>query len=143
VKKTTLYLTVDGKSVINFAPRIFGDIEHVLEKLGNRVNTHSILVDISSFRGVGGIFSIGSCDGLLDHTRVLDILSDQSGVILLQPGEVLNFNVSDNQTIRLYNKPEKNGPYLHYGIFKGKIHRYLDRELRNIRNGVLLSADRA
>lgn len=138
MKKTTLYLDVDGRSVINFESRIYGDIEPVLKKLGNRVNTRSVLVDISSFRGVRGDFSMSSCDGLLGHTRVLDILSDQSGILLLQPGEVLDFTLT-NSFVRFYNLPNENGPYLHHGIFRGQMPKDLAHELKKIRDGVSCS----
>jgi hypothetical protein len=139
MKRLTLDLIVTEKSVfiLTVKRKIIGNIEPVIEILGSNMYRDNILVDIRSFRCHNGTYEIKSRNGLLGHTRVLDILNKQSGLLMLRPGEVVTFYYMD-QYILFFNQlnPECNA-YLGYIVSKQKIKSYLDKTLERLRKGLI------
>jgi hypothetical protein len=139
MKRITLNLTVTPGSVplLNVLTRIHGNINPVIEILGASMHRDNVLVDLCSFRIYNGRYEFKSRNGLLGHTRILDILNNQSGLLMIRPGEVVTFSFG-NQHIIFFNQPTLDGDaFLKYIVSKEKLRRYLDRELEQIRKGAV------
>lgn len=139
MKRLTLYLTVVEKTdglLLDVRKNIQGDIDNVIETLGSSMHRDNVLVDIRSFRCHNGTYEIKSRNGLLGHNRVLDILRENSGMLMLRPGEAVTFCFM-GQYIHFFNKPtEEENPYLSYIVSQDKLRKHLDKTLQDLRNGV-------
>lgn len=138
MKRITLDLTVlenTSMFLVNVRGSILGNIDNVIETLGSSMHRDNVLVDIRSFRCHNGTYEIKSRNGLLGHTRVLDTLRGQSGMLMLRPGEVVTFSFMD-QYIHLFNQPKDGNAYLNYIVSKEKLRNHLDKTLEGLRKGL-------
>ena len=132
MKRFTLTLTLFPLKLKSDST-IYGDINHVLELLDPEISQQNMLVDLSSFRSLPGTYRIEACRGTINHTRTLDILSAQSGILMLKPGECITFNFEGNYVVA-YNRPNGVGaPYLHHGIFQNPLIQRVVKTLEAIR----------
>ncbi len=133
MKRTTLTLTIFPLR-LKFDPKIHGNIDHVLELLEQKIDHQNMLVDLSSFRSLQGKYEMETCEGRLTHIQTLDILSSQSGILMLKPGECITFNLEGNYVLA-YNRPNEVGaPYLHHGIFQNPLIQNVAKTLKAIRS---------
>lgn len=134
MKRITLELTVTAgfALLVNIRGGIAGNIDPVLELLENTTRKDNVLIDLRSLRCHHGIYELRSCNGFIPHIKVLDILSRQSGVLMLCPGEALSFGLK-KQWLHIFNRPRDNKPYMEYIVSNRKMLSYLDRKLLQIR----------
>jgi hypothetical protein len=143
MKKLTLDLTLNvdepDKSplLLNVRKNISGNIELVIEILANTMHRDNVLVDVRSFRHHNGTYEFKSRNGLLGHTRVLDILSEQSGLLMIRPGEIMTFHFMEHY-IHFFNQPTlEDNAYLQYIVSREKLRKPLDRKLEDLRKGLM------
>lgn len=143
MKRLTLDLTLNENQpdksplLLSVRQNISGNIEPVIETLANTMHRDNVLVDVRSFRHYNGTYEFRSRNGLLGHTRVLDMLSEQSGLLMIRPGEIITFGFMKHY-IHFFNEPTLEGKaYLTYIVSKERLRKPLDKKLENLRKGLI------
>lgn len=132
----TLELTVKPGPVLLLRTRDFirGNIDHVIEILGKTMHRTNVLVDLADFRShTEGRYEFVSKDGLFDHNQVRDIMNEQSGLMMLCPGEVISFAFAE-QYVHIFNTPRiAANAYLQFIVSSQALRPQLSKHLESIR----------